>query len=560
MVDVKATETDLRSIMGIGIVPFINAHARVEIKQASTLAGFLPFAVPEPAPKKVRAIFVDEVTQKEIASRDLEPAGVDAEGHPVWEKPVTLPVKAESGQPASGTRIGVRFALSGQNSTQCGAPLVDCYDSESDGGIVFIQGWSDEGSGAQPASPKMRSATLNSTSCPDPYFSVITAECFVGLRAKVDFGTGDQDPTTNTTGVRAALRAVTPSGTVPLAYDHATRTWDTGEVIRVAPLAGPVPITLEWAEQKGKIDSKGDCRTTGQPFAGQNVCQGSFGVVQRTFSGSDVRSGPIAVAQIAQDGSAGANSLRRCDDTACEHELVVSMSLRDTLETAKDIDDPVVSLRTGDDNQTQALDCDPDVSLLEDEIVSGCGPAYAVNQGTTCPNKSSLWAAPQPWPCVALKTGERTPQVPAGLNRRIVGSATSDTCSHPDRPGFGPNRYKADFANWDPNDPRIVQLLLTPFGSFSGTGNDETVPVTNFATFYITGWSGQGSFNNPCSTSDVPADPLLRDDPTPTGKGNDSGYVVGHFINYVQVLNNGGGGTESCDFTALRTCVAVLTR
>ena len=90
-----------------------------------------------------------------------------------------------------------------------------------------------------------------------------------------------------------------------------------------------------------------------------------------------------------------------------------------------------------------------------------------------------------------------------------------------------------------PGDPRIVQVFLTPFGSFNGSGN-TTVPVTNFATFYVTGWTAQGGgFANPCQGN--------GDDPVP---GNDAGYIVGHFIKYVFALNTGGGSGELCDFTS----------
>jgi hypothetical protein len=55
----------------------------------------------------------------------------------------------------------------------------------------------------------------------------------------------------------------------------------------------------------------------------------------------------------------------------------------------------------------------------------------------------------------------------------------------------------------------------------------------------VTGW-----FSSPCP----------NDDPVP-----DRGYVVGHFIKYIYVLNNGGGSGELCDFDAFGSCIAVLT-
>jgi hypothetical protein len=78
---------------------------------------------------------------------------------------------------------------------------------------------------------------------------------------------------------------------------------------------------------------------------------------------------------------------------------------------------------------------------------------------------------------------------------------------------------------------------VTPFATFQGSGND-VVPVSKFATFYVTGW-----FSSPC----------VGDDPVP-----DKGYIVGHFIKYVFALNNGGGSGELCDFNAFGSCIAVM--
>jgi hypothetical protein len=114
-----------------------------------------------------------------------------------------------------------------------------------------------------------------------------------------------------------------------------------------------------------------------------------------------------------------------------------------------------------------------------------------------------------------------------GMRGRINGGASCTS----------PNNWSS-FPNLPVDDPRIVPVFVTPFGTFTGSGN-EVVPVTNFATFYVTGW-----FSSPCS----------GDDPVP-----DKGYIVGHFIKYIFTLNNGGGSEELCDFTAFGSCIAVLT-
>jgi hypothetical protein len=87
---------------------------------------------------------------------------------------------------------------------------------------------------------------------------------------------------------------------------------------------------------------------------------------------------------------------------------------------------------------------------------------------------------------------------------------------------------------------------VTPFGSFDGSGN-TTVPVTRFAAFYITGWTGQGSgFNNPCQGN--------GDDLAP-----DSATIVGHFIKYVDTTGN-GAGSSGCDFTSVDSCALIMTQ
>jgi hypothetical protein len=143
---------------------------------------------------------------------------------------------------------------------------------------------------------------------------------------------------------------------------------------------------------------------------------------------------------------------------------------------------------------------------------------------------------------VPLQTGTQRNQVAAGMNQRILGDPQATTC-----PPEVQNNWSS-FPNIPLGDPRIVQVFLTPFGSFEGSGNDA-VPVTGFATFYVTGWKGQGAgFANPCEA--------FGDDPVPGGEG---GYLVGHFIKYVQTLNNGSSGSEPCDFGGFGSCVAVLT-
>jgi hypothetical protein len=525
MIDVKMTETNLPWYFRLANVPFIDAHARVSAFQANTKTGSLPIGVPDVNPKLGKVTFVDEATNTVLGSRNLAKTGT-ASGLNVWDNTASpLPITVNAGH------IGVRVTLAGGTSTTCGAALVECYDLGSTNGLLHVRGWSNEPVSAQSKLPLARSVTLFNGTCTDPYFVASTSACTIGVRAKVDFAVP------NPTALGASVTATVGGTDYPLTYDTASATWQSAASISVPPGTGPIPIELKWEQTNGSVTINGKteaCKTNG------NKCKDTFGTVQRTFSAGS-RSGPIKLAQVWENGGFWANSFERCSavQTQCTHNLVVKIGVQGSLGNASGVADAPVSLRVAGGSQNQSIDCDDKYSNLKDELANGCRPTYTKNTGSTCPGTASaLWGTTQPWPCAALQTGGAVNQVPAGLNQRILNN--SSTCTSPN--------HWSSFPNFPAGDKRIVQVFLTPYGSFSGSGS-EVVPVTGFATFYITGWTGQGGgFANPCQGH--------GDDPVPN---DDAGLIVGHFIKYVDTLS-GGTGTESCDFSALGTCVAVLTR
>jgi hypothetical protein len=322
--------------------------------------------------------------------------------------------------------------------------------------------------------------------------------------------------------------------------------WQSGDIGISG--ASVVPFTLKWEEQSGNITGLGTCSNKGN-----NPCKGTFSPdpIQRSYIATDALSGPIKLVQAwnydgGAPGTFWADSFQS-NATPNTHKLVLKIGIKSSLSNAQSVADPIVALRVIGGSQNQSLDCDPNYSNLADELANGCRPTYAKNTGTACPNSpSALWGSPQPWACVAIQTGNATNQVPSGLNLRVLGSTKPNAC-----PPFGQRGHNnwLMFPNFPAGDPRIIHVFLTPFGSFSGSGS-TTVPVINFATFYLTGWTGQGSgFNNPCQGN--------GDDPVPN---NDPGTIVGHFIKYIDSLNTGGGGPDLCDFNAFGNCVSVLTR
>jgi Putative Flp pilus-assembly TadE/G-like len=528
-VDVKVTEANLPLFFKIpglfSLVPAVNARARVEIRALSYLSGgALPIAVPDVDPRHAKATFVDEETGTLLATTPLTNSGTDG-GLAIWDNaaaPVSVPI--------SSSRIGVRITLGGhETSTACGDPLVDCYDAGSADGVVYIRGFSSGGSGVQPNPPLARDVTLIPGSCTDPYFTSASSTCTIGVSADVDFGVAD--PST----IGATVSATVDGRTRPLRYDAAAGRWESvgNNFFDVDPAVGPLPVTLSWEVRNGTIGGQ-SCR-----------CTGTFGTVQRVFSADENRSGPLELVQVSGNGIAGANSLER----GTTQQLVVTIGMTPTLQNARDVNDPIVTLRVVGGSRNQSLDCEPpnypgspiSKTNLSDELAYGCSPGYTVNTGTACPDSpTSLWSSPEPWNCVAVQTGSATNQVPRGLNLRILGDEKPATCT-------SPNNWSL-FPFIPAGDPRVLNVFITPFGSFSGSGSG-VVPVTKLGTFYVTGWTASGSgFRNPCQGN--------GDDPVP---GGDAGNIVGHFIKYIFGLNDGGGSTETCDFSSFGSCIAVLT-
>jgi hypothetical protein len=517
MVDVRLTETDPPRFFG-PLVPAINARARVEIRALEMPSGLLPIGVPEVNPKVVAATFYDADTGRVLARVPLAPGADIVSGDTTLKGWSSTPTAVA----ISAKHIGVRIALGGGTSTNCGDPNVDCYDN-----VNFLRGA--PGQPGTPERPTARDVWLSGadSACPDPYFSPLrTGSCSVAVNADVDFGV---DPST----VNAVVTARVANREYALGYDASARLWRGN--VTVGAASGPVEIKLEWDDTCGPKGRK---------------CGGSFDdpkdagdYVQRAFTADDELAGPLKLVQISRaDGSFGVNSSPLGSSSA----LVVSIGVESNLRNAASVDEPPVQLRVFKEtdvrsaSRNRSLDCDPGYSNFWEELAYGCDPQYAKHDlDTSCPSTpSSLWRSPQPWTCVAVDTGARRNQLARGLNVRVFGTDKPSSCT-------APNNWSA-FPNIPPGDQRIISVFITPFGAFRTSGSG-TVPATEFATFYATGWDAAGSgFDNPCQ-----------------GHGDDSapaGFVVGHFIKYVSPLNNGGAADELCDFDAFGSCVAVLTR
>lgn len=530
MVDVKMTETALPWYFKLLSVPFINAHARVEILNRFSGTGGLPVAVNDLNPKSAEAYFVNEATGEQLASTALTNQGTSG-SLAIWSN--STPVAVKINHPGIAVRIGIsgRSTLTGNMTTDCSQKLVLCYDASSSSlGVLHIQGYSGSGTGSV-TKPIIRKVTLGpggATSCNDGYFSNPESSCTIGISAAVDFGA---NPNPEGASVKGEVTEGNKTRSFALKYQTGTGLWSTKEAT-VGALAGSLPVTITVSDKEMK---------------GSKV---SLTGAQKSYT-ADTNSGPIkgAVVSEARSEPSGpilvpdADSFQECDSThsECTHNLVVTIDITGTLKDAQSVSDPLYTMRfTGTGSQNQSIRCKAanGGATFADMIASGCGGEYAINRALSCPDTNT------PIDCLRPETGNTTNQVPKGMNERVLGSPTPEVCT-------SPNHWKEFIfengapTNVSPADPRVVTVFVTPYGSFAGSGAAEEFPISDFATFYVTGWQGKGEgFSNPCQ-----------------GNGDDTaeaGTIVGHFIKYVDT-DGSSTGEGFCSWEGLNECVAVLT-
>jgi hypothetical protein len=537
MLDVKLSESGAPTYFNIlgGLNPTINAQARVEIRSLDTFSGIAPIGVPNANPVSARITFVDEANGNVLGATDLARDGFSGGGLFLWNNKnglatITLPSGASKD-------VGVRVALSGTaNATDCSAPLTECYDlTRANGGISYIRAWSatPDGSGTNP--PNVRAVHLDPIAgCAEAHFFSDLAPCTsVRMRATIDIGT-------HTTGKSTMLAkgAGCPNKGCTLAFSIANNDWEG--TIPVPATTDRIPLDLDWTYDKTECSGKGV------------TCSGLISGVQRMFGADPDLSGAVKQITVLQGGPFGTvlDSLQRpASGSTATTNVFVQIALAPGFRNAQDYSPdgdvskaPLTTLRvvgktTGGGKQP-SIDCDPAAhSNLRQELGNGCSPNYTINTGQVCPAYNTLWSTAQPWFCVKTQTGASAGQVTQGMDDRVLGNGT---CA--DHPNHWP---KSNGIGWAPaaTDTRVVPVFLTPFGTFSNSGND-VYPVTQFAVFYLTGWGHNGGGKGCAGDDDAP-----------------SGTIVGHFIRYINPPSK-GHGTDPCVFdpAALGTCVAVMTR
>ncbi len=547
MADVKLSESNLPLFFGLFKTPCvlflcrIHGHARVQVFAETTRSGTLPVAVPDPGLVTAAAVdYINEDTGAVVATANL--TNVAGSSPPMWTHSAA-PVSVDM---AGVSHLGIRVKLSGAvpppTTITCGQVLTQCYDlgtADASGlptnGVLFVQGYPaagyTTGASGEPTVKGVSLFTGGGSPCSDAYFfSLISGSCTLGVQADVTFpaGSGTTTVSATITGANGYTETNRLSNTTGTTW----RTTGSGQFkfFNVPAQEGPLRVTLSWSKTGGSFGG----RACG---GGSSVCTGDWNgyLFQRSFAATDPRSGPIDGAWLKESPSGASSTYSYLNNgAATTHNLWVGLQLHQSLANATGVASPPVYLRVLG-SQNQSIDCDPGYPNIRTELANGCRPTYTVNPTYTCPDYNALWSTPQPWACVKTQTGGSVGQVTQGMEDRLM---PGGVCV--------PNNW-ASFPNFSSGDPRLIPVIVTPFGSFGGSGND-IIPVTGFAQFYVTGWAKNTGSSNP--QPDCPGD----------DRPPDKGYIVGHFVKYVDSLNSGGGGTSTCNFNAFGNCVAVLTR
>ncbi|HUP33479.1 MAG TPA: Tad domain-containing protein [Gaiellaceae bacterium] len=509
MLDVKQTEADVPYILGAlldfvvpgstTVVPAINARARVQLKKATIVQGSLPLAVPDVDPKYVTATFVDESAGGALLAGPIAlTKGAAAGGLNYWEGTGSVTVPAD-------VKVGVRIGLGGLSGTCAadngtGGTGYVCYDySDAKIGLVAIRG---VGSGGTVAAPKPRVwATTTCASTGGPFFSpedVASPATTCPASVQVVMESAEAiDP-----GQVLLFNAIADGGglkkvSAPLIYDAASGYWTTGYVYNVPVDGGAVDVSLEWRYEGG----------TKQTYSN----------VQRIYSASEETSGPVkALSLSSPTGTLGSPYAL----SAGTHTVTVTVGIEGSLDLSST--DETVMLRLTGGSRTSAVACDgTGAAEFKESIINGCETPYQINPVGYCPDPDP---PPGPADCVPTKTGTTAGPTLQGLDERFA------ACPDNNWPDYDVK-----------TDPRVVKLMITDFSALGGSGTTE-VPVTNFAAFYITGWTGSKCSNNEPAPLEVK-----------------KGAIWGHFVKHVAPDPN-SGGTEACDPLAITPCIPVLVK
>jgi Putative Flp pilus-assembly TadE/G-like len=575
MVDVKATQYQLGNFVPIfgSIGPNIEAHSRVEIQQIQGAKDLRPIAVGDAAfIPCITANFLDAdgsvITSEKMTQSNASPG--------LWTsltdaKAVTMP--------SSGDPVTVQLFLNNCDNTTPKGIKYDYYNSQGHDqqfGLAYINNWGNPGAAPGANGPpkvigasgsELGGVTLTGAAggaC-DPYFTTSTGTCSVGVHADVQF-----QPFAALKGQQYFVQAVLDGGTtIDLSQSGAPNgtVWDSGgNHFSIPSDSGSHTITLQWAQLNGTVGAN-TCKTSGNPFANGNKCQGVFGSegTQRLFSGIDgtnacnnpnFETGPMQYIEIGStDGggiTSGANAYGSTAPNNAPHLYVTTkvIGLANSGPT-----DPPICLRVAEQTShaTGMIDCGQGNGTPADQgaIENGCPNPAQIDVRTS---NGALICNPAitPQDCVANNPGE-SPPVLKGFDN-LIGNPAPGNCETnfwPAATGADPNHV------FSLDDKRAVIMIITSPTDLAVAHGTSDIPIREFAVFYVTGWSTSGSPKG-CTGGGGPPGYTGANDPDPSGA--QKGEIWGHWTSIAVPSGLGTGNGLQCNFNQFGNCVAVLTR
>lgn len=551
----------------LGFHPNISAHARVELQGIQSETGVRPIAVGDASYIPcVTANFLNNDGNVIASEKLTQQYAKDANGNSIptgmWDstkdaKSITMP---------SGNPVTVQLFLNNCVSGNPSGTYYNYFDANGNNkplGLVYINNW---GSPASPATaPEIAAGgvTLLGGGTPqcDGYFQSSSGSCSVDVDAHVAFPAPGS-------GVSYFVRAVDAGGNTGCApaggksctsvdlhqvsatdWQSAVASGGTGP-FTFGSDSGPHNIDIWTAQLGGSVGGK-TCNTTGSAWATSNQnCWIELGIQQRAFSGINgtnlcsapaYDTGPMQWITVGQEDAQGniiASSGANAFSGGASPRLFIATSIQGLANSQSNSSAICLRVAEQQSHNTGLIICPPQTSggTTSDiqGIVNGCDPLQI---NTRLQPDGSLACSPTitPHDCVTNDTGQSSP-ILQGFDQLI--------CTNGKNP---PDNWP----NVTTTDPRALVFIITApvdFTTQNGTTQNPTIPIRNFAIFYVTGWStGQGGVKG-CSNNAPP----------PPGAGN--GELWGYWTSLAVPSGQGTGNGQGCITTEFGNCIAVLTR
>jgi hypothetical protein len=596
-VDVGVRERDQNTLFGMfGVNLFRNeAHARVELLSAASGNGFLPIALPDQNIVQAQLRYYREcgngapVLLATVPLNMLDSAYQTESGSTLWGKTVNdLPAGVSGGGIPTGISLnmpestactgdyipistevrvaGVPSTAIDINAKTCAqlvaAQFADCFSRVSN-----IRDFKDD----PQTEPWIKDVTLQGGTCaPDALFErPDTSSCTYGVDVNINWNglaTGRQGKDFD---VSVGGDNLTP----PNGLNGSPNGHWTSSGLSTSDVAGQSDITVTW---KCKPNCGGASPTIQSLFLGNATNAGVLNIV-RTSGTAQASGGPLG-APLQWFGAQNAATPTMVYPTiGLDASFFVGQRRVLRLPKCKtgNNDTGDCNLDSGSPNNSQSIDCEPgpgnggqghDFQMF----MTGCDPFYTDNPMQPlgnpwwlnpapghCPDKNDLLLLAQPYECVVKAPGFSPGVIADGIAAAIGNckQIQNNSCSQYDC--TNPNYYDPAQKTWtqptNGDSPRIVYIFIVPYGSYKNTGSQATIPVLDFAAFYVTGFDPQGAGKqNPCTFGSLPAGARYDDAVT-------SGGIVGYFVRKA-APDFPGDPTEVCKINQIRPCTPVLVR